>query len=65
MNLKEYLSIANISVTRFAASCEIPEATMNTYVNGRSEPSVSNALKIEEKTHGAVSCEDLVLEKSE
>ena len=63
MKLKEYLEATEISIARFAQSCSINENTMNTYVHEKSEPSLSNALKIEETSHGAVKLSDLVIDK--
>lgn len=63
MKLKKYLEAVDTSIARFAQSCGINENTMNTYVHEKSEPSLSNALKIEENSHGAVKLSDLIIKK--
>lgn len=63
MKLKKYLEATEITIARFARSCDINENTMNTYVHEKAEPSITNAIKIEKTTHGAVTIEELALEK--
>ena len=63
MKLKEYLEKTGISIARFARACDINENTMNTYVHEKAEPSLKNALKIEEMSHGAISLSELIVEK--
>ena len=63
MKLSEYLEVNGISAARLAKSLDIPEATFSTYVNERNEPKASNALKIINGTHGAVSLQDLCVEE--
>ena len=63
MKLKKYLETTGISIATFAKSCNINENTMNTYVHEKSEPSLSNAIKINETSLGAVKLSDLVIKK--
>lgn len=65
MNLKEYLNATGISIARFARACDINENTMNTYFHEKAEPSLKNALKMEDESHGAIKLNDLILERSE
>lgn len=65
MNIKAYLETTGISIARFARSCDINENTMNTYVHEKAEPSLRNALRIEEQSHGAITLKELILERVE
>lgn len=59
MTLKKFLETTNISIVKFSESTGIKENTMYTYVHRTSEPTVTNAIKIIEATHGAVTLQDL------
>lgn len=59
MKLKKFLSTTNVSIATFAKACDINANTMFTYVHGTSEPTVTNAIKIIDATHGAVELKDL------
>ena len=63
MKLNKYLETTNISIARFARACDIHENTMFTYVKEKAEPSLANALKIEEASHGAITLPELILER--
>ena len=65
MKLHKYLKDTGISIARFARSCDINENTMNTYVHEKAEPSLKNALTIEEQSHGAITLKELILERTE
>lgn len=65
MNLKTFLQKTKISTAQFAKNTGINENTLHTYVNRRSEPTVSNAIKIIEATHGAVELKDLKISNKE
>jgi len=59
MTLKKFLETTNVSIAKFSESTGIKENTMFTYVHRTSEPTVTNAIKIIEATHGAVTLKDL------
>ena len=59
MRLKDYIERNNLQVTKFAKCVGASHATIINVVNG-GEPRLSLALRIEEKTIGLVTCEDLV-----
>jgi hypothetical protein len=59
MKLKKFLAHTKVSIAKFAEGCKINPNTMFTYVNETSEPTVTNAIKIIEATHGAVTLKDL------
>ena len=63
MKLKKYLESTNVSIAKFSESTGINENTMSTYVHRTSEPTVTNAIKIIEATHGAVELKDLRRDK--
>lgn len=65
MKLKKFLQTTKISIAQFAKNTGINENTLNTYVNKRCEPSVTNAIKIIAATHGSVTLEDLKLDNKE
>lgn len=65
MKLKKYLEITGVSIAKFAKACEINENTMNTYVHEKSEPSLKNALKINEESLGVVELEDLIVSRKD
>lgn len=65
MTLKKFLQSTNISVSSFAKNTGINENTLHTYVNKRSEPTVTNAIKIINATHGAVTLKDLKIKGKE
>lgn len=60
MHLKEYLDHRGISQSEFAEMVGLPRQTISRYVLGDRRPSTSIALKIEQKTRGKVSIEDLM-----
>lgn len=59
MTLKKFLQSTNVSVAQFAKNTGINANTLQTYVHRTSEPTVTNAIKIIDATHGAVSLKDL------
>ena len=59
MTLKKFLQTTKVSISQFAKNTGIKESTLQTYVNKRSEPTVTNAIKIIDATHGAVELKDL------
>lgn len=63
MTLKEYLEKNGLSVTDLARALDLPHPTVLSYVNKTHEPSLTNALRIEKATMGAVKVEDLVKQK--
>lgn len=60
MTLKDYLEKTGLSVADMARALELPHATVLSYVNRTHEPSLTNALKIEEVTLGVVHSEDMI-----
>ena len=60
MLLKNYLRVTGISIAKLAEVCDINPNTMRAYVERIREPSISNALKIVNATHGAVNLIDLI-----
>lgn len=63
MTLKKFLFTTKITISNFAKSTGINENTLNTYVHRKSEPTVSNAIKIINATHGSVTLYDLTVKK--
>lgn len=59
MKLKDYIEKNNLSVQKLSEATGIPHPTLLSYVHGKHEVSLKNALKIEKATLGAVTCEDL------
>lgn len=59
MTLKNFLKSTKISIAKFSENTGINANTLQTYVHRTSEPTVSNAIKIIESTHGAVQLKDL------
>lgn len=64
MKLKKFLDITETSVNEFSRKLGVPYSTMLNYVKETSEPSLSNAFKIEEMTMGAVKAKDLIIKKT-
>lgn len=64
MTLKKFLETTKISIATFSKNTGIKETTLLTYVQQKSEPSVSNAVRIINATHGAVTLEDLKVKKA-
>lgn len=64
MTLKIFLETTGISVAELSRKTGIPHATLLSYVKGTHEPSLRNALAIEEATLGAVKVENMVKELS-
>ena len=65
MKLREYLELNEITITRFAKDCKIPEGTMHIYYHGKATPGLVNALIIEKETHGSVSLKEMVVTKED
>ena len=63
MTLKKYLTQTKVSVAKFSQVTGINPNTLQTYVHQTSEPTVSNAIKIIEATHGSVKLKDLKIKK--
>ena len=63
MRLGEYLQLANISQTRFAALIGVRQATVSRYISGTKIPSATVALKIRDLSKGAVALDDWAPEK--
>ena len=63
MKLKRFLKTTDVSISSFARKTGINANTMLTYVNEKSEPTVTNAIKIIDATVGAVSLKDLKVRK--
>ena len=63
MRISDYLEVNKISLTTFAKACEIPPTTMIGWIKNESEPTVTNALKVIQTSHGAIKLEDLRKEK--
>jgi len=59
MKLKKFLQTTKISIAKFSENTGINANTLQTYVHQTSEPTVTNAIKIIESTHGAVQLKDL------
>ena len=54
MRLGEYLQLANISQTRFAALLGVQQATVSRLVAGMQNPSATTTRKIQNATQGTV-----------
>ena len=52
MRLGEYLQLADISQTRFAALIGVRQATVSRYISGTKIPSATVALKIRQLSQG-------------
>ena len=65
MTLKKFLQTTNISIAKFAENTGINPNTLQTYVHQTSEPTVTNAIKIIDATHGAVKLQDLKIKRRE
>lgn len=63
MKLDEFLKKFNVTLSQISERSGIPYQTLYSYQVGRVEPSLTNALKIQEITLGMVSVKDLVVEK--
>ena len=63
MRLGEYLQLADISQSRFAAQVGVRQATISRYILGEQVPSVPIVLKIRDLSGGAVGLDDWVPEK--
>ena len=63
MRLGEYLQLADISQTRFAAQIGVRQATISRYISGEQIPSTPIVVKIRDLSHGAVALDDWVPEK--
>ena len=63
MRLGEYLQLANISQTRFAALIGVRQATVSRYISGTKIPSATVVLKIRDLSKGAVALDDWAPEK--
>ena len=58
MRLGEYLQLADISQTRFAALIGVQQATVSRYISGTKIPSATVVLKIRDLSKGAVALDD-------
>jgi predicted transcriptional regulator len=58
MRLGEYLQLADISQTRFAALLGVQQATVSRYISGTKIPSATVVLKIRDLSKGAVALDD-------
>jgi predicted transcriptional regulator len=63
MRLGEYLQLADMSQTRFAALIGVQQATVSRYISGTKLPSVTAVLKIRDLSKGAVALDDWAPEK--
>ena len=63
MRLGEYLQLADISQTRFAAQIGVRRATISRYISGTKIPSATVVLKIRDLSKGAVALDDWAPEK--
>jgi transcriptional regulator with XRE-family HTH domain len=63
MRLGEYLQLAEISQTRFAAQIGVRQATISRYISGEQVPSTPIVVKIRDLSGGAVALDDWVPEK--
>jgi transcriptional regulator with XRE-family HTH domain len=63
MRLGEYLQLADISQTRFAAQIGVRRATISRYISGTKIPSATVVLKIRNLSKGAVALDDWAPEK--
>ena len=63
MRLGEYLQLADISQSRFAAQVGVRQATISRYILGEQVPSVPIVLKIRDLSGGAVGLDDWLPEK--
>ena len=63
MRLGEYLQLADISQTRFAALLGVQQATVSRYISGTKIPSATVVLKIRDLSKGAVALDDWAPEK--
>jgi hypothetical protein len=63
MRLGEYLQLADISQTRFAALIGVRRSTVGRHISGTKIPSTTVVLKIRDLSHGAVGLDDWAPEK--
>lgn len=63
MTLKKFLESTGISISKFSEATGINANTLFTYVHRKSEPTVSNAIKIIDASHGAIDLRDLAIKK--
>jgi hypothetical protein len=54
MKLRDYIKKYKLSVTKFAADCEVPYSTMYTYINEKAHPRQDAAERIERISDGCV-----------
>jgi transcriptional regulator with XRE-family HTH domain len=63
LRLREFLQLADISQTRFAALIGVRQATICRYILGEQIPSVPIVVKIRDLSGGAVGLDDWAPEK--
>jgi transcriptional regulator with XRE-family HTH domain len=63
MRLREYLRLADVSQTRFAALIGVQQATISRYISGEQIPSTPIVVKIRDLSGGAVTLDDWLPEK--
>lgn len=63
MKLKDWIKVNDIKVTELEKATGIPHPTLLSYINEKHDISLKNALKIHKATLGAVSLEDMLIEK--
>ena len=63
MRLREYLRLADVSQTRFAALIGVQQATISRYISGEQIPSTLIVLKVRALTGGTVALDDWAPEK--
>ena len=63
MRLGEYLQLADISQSRFAAQVGVRQATISRYILGEQVPSVPIVVKIRDLSGGAVGLDDWLPQK--
>lgn len=59
MTLEKFLKTTGMTIAKFSAITKINVNTLTTYVRGSSEPTVSNAIKIVDASHGMIELKDL------
>jgi plasmid maintenance system antidote protein VapI len=59
MRLQEYLETEGITIKKFASRVGVTAQTIKNIMNSTRDVKISTALKIQQLTHGIVSCEDM------
>lgn len=63
MTLREYLRASKVPISEIAEKLSVSEGAVHKWVYLQRQPSITNAVRIEEMTGGKVSVSDLLLEK--